>query len=74
MNVEGRTYIRFHWGCKDDDTLGCILVAEEFGVILGETAILQSRTDPNKGFNEFLKILEGIDRFQLGIVWCDRLL
>ena len=62
-DVPGRSYILFHVGNTDDDTAGCILVAEEFGFLHGETAILSSR----KGFNEFMERLEGFDRFLLKI-------
>jgi len=66
-NVPGRTHILFHIGNTDDDTKGCILVAEEFGELNGETAILSS----GRGFKEFMKRLDGINKFTLNIIWAN---
>lgn len=64
-DVQGRTYILFHKGNLDDDTLGCILVGEEFGFLNGEPGILRS----GKGFSEFMQRLHGEDEFALNVMW-----
>ena len=58
--VPGRSKILFHKGNLDDDSHGCILVGEQFGVLNGQTAVLASR----KGFGEFLAINSDRDTFQ----------
>ena len=64
LNVPDRGEIEgilFHKGNLDDDTRGCILIGEEFGILNDEPAILSS----GHGFNEFMKIMEGYDDFTL---------
>ena len=63
--VPGRSHILFHWGNLDDDTQGCVLLGEEFGVLGGETAILSSK----RAFKEFMTRLDGLDKFALNVVW-----
>lgn len=65
-NVTGRSNILFHSGNIDDNTKGCILVAEQFGFLNGEIAILSSE----KGFSEFKERLRGINSFILKIQVC----
>lgn len=67
FGLAGHDHVLFHWGNLPKDTLLCILVAEEFGPINGQDGIVVSRSDPNKGFNEFLKRLEGNDVFLLRV-------
>ncbi len=62
-NVPGRSAILFHSGNTEDDSLGCILVGEQFGELNGKTAVLSSKT----AFSEFLKMLVGEDGFILTI-------
>ena len=62
-DVEGRTHILFHIGNRDENTEGCILVAEEYGKLHGTTAIL----DSGKGFKEFMERLQDVDEFLLHI-------
>ncbi len=62
-NVSGRSAILFHSGNTEDDSLGCILVGEQFGELNGKTAVLSSKAE----FAEFLKRLEGEDEFILTI-------
>lgn len=74
-NVEGRSHILFHAGNTEIDTLGCILLGSEWGAIetkdddSGEvemqTAVLESR----KAFNKFMALQQGVDEFNLWIVW-----
>ena len=63
MNVPDRTHILFHKGNTEDNTKGCILIAEEFGYLNKKTAILSS----SKGYGEFMQRLEGLDSFTLKI-------
>jgi len=62
--VPNRENILFHWGNTIKDTLGCIIVGEQFGVLGGLTAVLASK----KGFKEFMRRLRLYDTFQLEIL------
>lgn len=63
MNVPGRSHILFHKGNLDDDTHGCILLGEQYGVLRGQPAILAS----GPGFKEFLGIMATKNEFDLVI-------
>ncbi|MBA7496230.1 hypothetical protein ES702_06829 [subsurface metagenome] len=63
MDVPGRTLIRFHKGKLVEDTHGCIIPGEEFGIIDGQVAILSS----GRAFAEFLMRLSDVDEFYLEI-------
>jgi hypothetical protein len=63
MDVKGRTHILFHKGNTEDDTAGCILVAEEFGYLNRKVAVLSS----SRGYGEFMQRLEGQDSFTLKV-------
>ena len=65
LDVPDRTGILFHRGTVEGDTAGCILVAEEYGVLGDDVAVLSS----GRGFGEFMRKLDGIDEFILTIVW-----
>jgi len=65
MGVEGRSHILFHKGNTEEDTQGCILIAEQFGYLNGKVAVLSSKA----GFNEFMFKMTGIDAFLLIIDW-----
>jgi hypothetical protein len=41
-NVEGRDLIRIHAGNIDDNTEGCIIIAQYFGKLRGNRAVLNS--------------------------------
>lgn len=66
MYVNGRTSILFHSGNTEDDSKGCILVGEEFGVVNGKMAVLSSK----RGFAEFLERVKAVDEFMLVIRGC----
>ena len=66
--AEGREHVLFHWGKKEEDTKGCILIAEKFGELNNKTAILQSKNVPGEGFNEFLKRTENMESFLLEVI------
>jgi len=59
-DTAGREMIEFHPGNSDDDTRGCILLAECYGKLTGEKyAILNS----GKTFKNFIKQLDGCKLF-----------
>jgi hypothetical protein len=62
--VPGRTHILFHKGNTLDDTQGCILVAEEFSGTFDKPMIVSSQ----RGFSEFLALLEGQTEFELELL------
>lgn len=70
QDVPGRSHVLLHWGNKVDDTEGCILVAEKFGILADQPAVLTSRNSPGEGFNELMAILAGHDAARLSIQWC----
>ena len=41
--VPGFSRILWHWGNTDDDTEGCYIVGSKFGIVKGQTAVLESR-------------------------------
>ena len=55
--------IIFHKGNLDDDTRGCVLIGEQFGVLNSEPAILRS----GDGFAEFMDKNKDVDEFDLTI-------
>jgi len=61
--VPGRTHILFHKGNVDNDSHGCVLIGEKFGILGADSAILDSKG----GFNEFMAILKEVDDFNLTI-------
>lgn len=61
--VPGRSHILFHKGNLEDDSRGCILVGEQFGLLAGRPGIIASR----EGFGEFLERQRGTDGFTLTI-------
>ncbi len=64
MNVPNRGEIEgiiFHKGNLDDDTRGCILIGEQFGILNNEPAILRS----GDGFAEFMDKNRDVDEFDL---------
>ena len=62
-DVQGRSYVLFHWGNLDDHTQGCVLLGESFGTLGGEWAILSSK----QAFSEFMALSKGYDRMSLVI-------
>jgi len=62
-DVFQRTSILFHSGNLAHDTNGCILVGEEFGILQDEPAVMRSKA----GFNNFLKVLKGVETFRLDL-------
>jgi len=62
-DVEGRTWILFHWGNFVSNTDGCILLGESYTYINGEKAIGSSK----KAFLAFIDKLGEVDNFILEI-------
>ena len=62
-DVPNRTRILFHKGNIAADTMGCVLIGEEFGTLNGKPAILAS----GRGFAEFMNKLEGQGEFWLEV-------
>lgn len=63
QDVPGRSHILFHKGNLDDDTHGCILIGEQFGVLGDSAGILQS----GAGFAEFKMLTAELDDFAFHI-------
>ena len=61
LDVEERTHILFHKGNSERNTQGCVLIAEEFGILNGKAAVLAS----GRGYREFMNILKDVDEFDL---------
>ena len=56
--------ILIHKGNIEEDSDGCILIGESFGVLHGKPAILQS----GAGFAELMSLTGGVDEFPLFVV------
>ena len=63
--VKGHDHVLFHWGNFDTDSLACVIVGEKFTVLKNRTAVGESKSVVNEGFNELLMRTEGIDEFKL---------
>lgn len=61
--VAGHSRVLFHRGNTEQDSLGCVCIAEKFGILNKQIAVLES----NEGFEEFLRLTNGLDTFQLTI-------
>jgi len=68
IGVPERYGILFHWGNVEENTEGCILVGEEYGKLYGKSAVLRSNYS-DRGFREFMRRLDGHDRFLLTVIW-----
>lgn len=63
MGVPGRTNVLFHAGNLIKHTKGCIILAQYFGKLKGNRAVLNS----GKTFKTFMNIMEPYDVFHLTI-------
>lgn len=65
QGVPGRSAILFHKGNLPlEHSQGCILVAEQFGYLGGEPAVLASA----KGYGEFMSAMAEVNTFVLNII------
>lgn len=63
MDVPGRLYIFFHPGNIVTHTEGCIILAEHFGKLHGDRAVLNS----GKTFKDFMGMMKGYNSLHLTI-------
>ena len=61
--VPKRTHVLFHKGNVETQTMGCVILGEQFENLNGKCAVLRS----GKAFDEFLHITRGIITFNLQI-------
>ena len=66
MNVVNRSMILLHKGNILRDIRGCIILAQHFGKLGKNRAVLNSGTT----FREFMRIMKDVDEFNLTIVEC----
>lgn len=62
-DVPNRTHILIHSGNVEDHTHGCVLLAQYFGKLKEQRAVLNSGST----FKEFMNTMKGVDRFLLEI-------
>ena len=62
-NIQNRSHVLIHWGNRDKDTEGCILLGEEFGLLYKDWSVLSSK----KAFNEFMEIMKDENEFTITI-------
>ena len=63
MDVPERTSVLFHAGNAVKDTLGCIILAQHYGKLKGDRAVLNSGAT----FKEFMHIVAGHTQLHLTI-------
>lgn len=61
--IEGHDEVLFHKGNLETHSLGCIITAESFGLLGGQTAVLDSKG----GFEELMKLTEGLQTFTMKV-------
>ena len=66
VDVPDRSHILFHAGNFVGSTSGCVLLAQYFGKLYGDRAVLNS----GGTFREFMRIMKDIDIFSLTIIEC----
>jgi len=66
VDVPGRSMILFHSGNLISDSRGCLILAESFGKLNGNRAVLNSGAT----FKKFMEIMDGVDKFMLTIREC----
>lgn len=62
-NVPGRKFILFHPGNRSPDTQGCIILAENYGKLKGDLAVLNS----GKTFSKFLEYMQEYESAHLTV-------
>lgn len=61
IQVEGHTRVLFHKGNVEEESEGCVLVAESFGAVGKQTAVLDART----GFGGLMEKAAGLKEFAM---------
>lgn len=62
--VPGHSRVLFHKGNRETDSEACVLVAESFAEAAGQTLIADSKG----GFEEFMRLANGVPEFSLSVV------
>ncbi|MEA2065883.1 MAG: DUF5675 family protein [Thermotogota bacterium] len=62
-NVPNRSYVLFHAGNISAHTAGCVILAQYFGKLKGDRAVLNSGIT----FKSFMNIMTGVNEFHLTI-------
>lgn len=68
MDIPNRSSILFHAGNFIDDTKGCVILAEHYGKLHGERAVLNS----GNTFKKFMSLMHEVDSFALKIQTINR--
>ena len=63
VDVPGRSHVLLHAGNTIKHTKGCIILAQHFGKLHEDRAVLNS----GKTFKEFMKIMKGVNMFSLTV-------
>ena len=63
IQVPGHSRILFHKGNTEEDSRGCVCVAEKFSTLMGKVAVGESA----EGFREFMEKVSEHDRFTLTV-------
>lgn len=66
IDVPGRSHVLFHTGNLVSSTAGCVLLAQHFGKLYGDRAILNSGAT----FKKFMEIMQNTNTFNLTIREC----
>lgn len=59
IDVPGHDRVLFHRGNTEADSMGCVIVAESFGILRGRAAVLESRS----GFDELMGLARRYNEF-----------
>lgn len=63
IEVEGHSRVLFHRGSFETDSLGCVCVAEKFGLLAGRVLVQESK----EGFDELMSLTKGLDSFVMNV-------
>ena len=66
IEVPGRSHVLFHAGNRRKDTEGCVILAQYFGNLRNNRAVLNSGAT----FRKFMEIMKDVDKFLLTIKEC----
>ncbi len=63
IHAPGHSRVLFHKGNVEDDSEGCVIVAEAFGIFGSRTAVLDARS----GFGQFMQAAAGLNEFTMQV-------